>query len=604
MKKNKLFTFGLMLLCSIGLSSVQAATTTNVSNVTELKGALSSASPDDVIQVAAGRYFLDEELTIPAGVTVVGGYAVGFANRVYPGAATSIEEMTVLDGNSLFYTKPADKHRVATVLGILDGVLVRNGHVRNENGGGLYINHVDGVVQNCIIKGNVAMQVPTSGGFDPGDPALGGGVFIEKGKLINSVVAYNMSNQGYGVAGDAGDVINCTVTANTYAPVPVEVKSGTFRHFKHWRTSDGVKLPWGTGTGVNDYGDGPSEHLTPDMGTSSNGIGQTSEFDPGEITVSDFYLAQTEVTTSQYAVFANAIDLTFESSSRNVSFTAGYLSNASSGSISNISGLVDPSLVGLSGTSGSGGTPAAVSVGATVGVRYGFSADGILFNVNNSPYGLRKVGSDYVYHKSATSGQFNLHVSNESMGYVSWYGSLAFSLWIGGTLPTEAQWEFAARRRAVDSGSPDPLILDENCNVNQFAGSDILNDVGWYSGNNTPADNVHEVGTKASNEIGLYDMSGNQWEWCADWINNAGISDVNRVYYPNYNIGKSTTVEGELTSNNESTDPVWNPTNGSNRVNRGGSWYDAAGYLSLAYRNSNTPAGVNSTLGFRPALVP
>jgi formylglycine-generating enzyme required for sulfatase activity len=385
------------------------------------------------------------------------------------------------------------------------------------------------------------------------------------------------------VAGANGKVINCTVTANTYAPVPVEVKTGTFHHFKHW--IDGGKLPWGTGSDVYGYTDN-KDHTTPNMGESGDGTGLDSEFDPGVITVNDFYLAQTEVTTSQYAVFANAIDLTFDSSTntRNVIFATGYLSAAGVGS-DNMKDLVDP----VSSTS--------------VDTRFGFPATylnnftvGQLFQVNNSPYGLRKVGSDYVYHKSATSGQINLHVSNESMSYVSWYGSLAFSLWIGGTLPTEAQWEFAARRTADGTG-------DSACNDFQYSGSDILNDVGWYSGNNTPADNVHEVGTKAATEIGLYDMSGNQWEWCADWINNTVAGNGTRIFYPNYNDSYVNPNATQATTNNTYTDPVWK-TPGSNRVIRGGGWNTASGNLSLAFRNSNLPAFVHYILGFRPALVP
>jgi formylglycine-generating enzyme required for sulfatase activity len=617
MKKNKLFTFGLMLLCSIGLSSAADQTVSAGSDASTIQAAIDAAS-GSTVRIAVGRYFLDVELTIPSGVTVIGGFKGGFTDdkRIYPGAAVTIDDMTVLDGNSLFYTKPVDKHRVATVEGTLDGVLVRNGHVRNGNGGGLYVKST-GIVQNCIIKGNVAMQVPDSGDdFDPDAPALGGGVYIENvgGKLINSVVAYNMSNQGYGVAGIGGDVVNCTVTANTYAPVPVQVKAGTFRHFKHWRTDDGTKLPWGTGSDVYPYSDGPSEHETPDMGISGDGTGMTSEFDPGEITLSAFYLAQTEVTTSQYAVFANAIDLTFDSGSRNVSFGVDYLKNASSNAITGMTGLIDPSPIVLRGATAVNAA-ADFPAGGTVGTRYGFSTDGILFNVNNgSLYGLRKVGSDFIYYPSATSGQINLRVSNESMGLVSWYGSLAFSLWLGGTLPTEAQWEFAARRRAADLGSgDDPDVIDKYCNVKQFAGSDDLNSVGWYKDNNTPADNVHEVGAKAANEIGLYDMTGNQWEWVADWINNTSYStnsSLIHVYYPNYATGYSVatgTVSDltKVTSGNTSTDPIWNFANaGSYRVFRGGSWSYAVGYLSLTCRNNNTPANVSTNLSFRPALVP
>jgi formylglycine-generating enzyme required for sulfatase activity len=306
-------------------------------------------------------------------------------------------------------------------------------------------------------------------------------------------------------------------------------------------------------------------------------------------------------------VFANAIDLTFDLSTKNVIFAAGYLSNA--GVLSNnMKDLYDPSPVGLNGTSGAGGTPEFVAANSTVGVRFGFSTtyandivNGVLFRANQGStnyLGLRKVGSDYVYYKGATSGQVDLHVSNETMSYVSWYGSLAFSLWIGGTLPTEAQWEFAARRTANGTG-------DTACDNKQYSGSDALNDVGWNRLNNISSENIHEVGTKASTEIGLYDMSGNQWEWCADCINNASTGTTTRVYYPNYKKGLIAPTGADLTgTENESTDPIWNPTNGSGRVRRGGGYNDIAGALSLAFRDGYNPADVYAGIGFRPILVP
>ena len=135
-------------------------------------------------------------------------------------------------------------------------------------------------------------------------------------------------------------------------------------------------------------------------------------------------------------------------------------------------------------------------------------------------------------------------------------------------LPTEAEWEFAARGGNLSQGY-------------KYAGSNTIGDVAWYWDNipsqsdGTAGYGTQTVATKAPNELGLYDMSGNVWEWCQDW-------------YGSY-------------SGDAQTNPV-GPSTGSYRVYRGGCWGDYAGYCRVSYRRNDSPSDAGTYLGLRLAL--
>jgi formylglycine-generating enzyme required for sulfatase activity len=160
---------------------------------------------------------------------------------------------------------------------------------------------------------------------------------------------------------------------------------------------------------------------------------------------------------------------------------------------------------------------------------------------------------------------------NNPVEQVSWIEIAGFNNATGLRLPTEAEWEYACRGGTTTAfhsmpGYPDGTNDDS-----------LLGNIAWYKSN--AGNTTHAVAGKPANAFGMYDMSGNVFEWCNDWYGS--------TYYPT----------------NPTTDPA-GPSTGSDRVLRGGSWGLSSGTCRSSYRSDTVPGDHNNGIGFRVARTP
>ena len=332
--------------------------------------------------------------------------------------------------------------------------------------------------------------------------------------LNGTVYAQNLQTTisfEYGTTTSYGQTIAATpnpVTGNSPTPVSaalINLTPGTTCHFRAKAVNSG-----GISAG------GVKQFITPESGTSSpiewvfvqggtfqmgSNDGDSDELPIHSVTLSNFYISKYEATHKQYIEFLNAINC-----NNNGSFNDSEFGSAE------------------------------------------------YIDMDDTGCAIGYTGGSFYFKGSSNATEEDCPVIE-----VTWYGANAFCKWAGGRLPTEAEWEFAARGGTQSKGYT-------------YSGSNTIGNVAWYVENS--GSQTHPVGLKQANELGVYDMSGNVWEWCSDW-------------YGSYSSSSQANPAG--------------PASGSDRVPRGGGWHNDADRCRVATRSKGPPGLGGDADGFRVA---
>jgi formylglycine-generating enzyme required for sulfatase activity len=278
------------------------------------------------------------------------------------------------------------------------------------------------------------------------------------------------------------------------------------------------------------------------MGATSE---QGSVYSPDEtpvhaVTLNSFYISKYEITNEEYATFLNE---TGAGSSPSDTFTV-------------------------------------ITTTTTSGVTTKDTATSIVAYVDEHDW--------TIYYDSTTTKTWQVQSGYENYPImnVSWFGAKAFCEWAGGRLPTEAEWEFAARGGLSSNGY-------------KYSGSNTCNEVSWNKINDFEC--TERIGGKLPNELGLYDMSGNVYEWCYDYY---AAYDSAAVSNPLHAVLLSTVVTAPSWTGTIYTLTKTKPSDyvAVTHVVRGGSWYSLQNYNRVSHRSNEKEASSHDYgVGFRLA---